>query len=277
MATPSNPLVYYDVAMRPPATENACAVNPWKGRLALNFKNVPYTTTWVPLPDITKVRQGLGIPAGRKFADGSDFYTLPIMEDPANNHAKLGDSFDIAVYLQKTYPNSGAGDLFPPQTIDYAVKGDVALLIPLSERQETDFPEYARFNTNVDAAFTAHVGLMAHGMPLDPATAHLTKAEFVRRAGVQSWEDFNMVGEMRQKTKDSFRDTLGDLAELFTRDASGPFLLGSRASYADLIVGGWLQMARVTLPAAEWEELRSWHDGVFARLYDAQEKYREVK
>ncbi|OBT55754.1 hypothetical protein VE04_03844 [Pseudogymnoascus sp. 24MN13] len=279
MAITSNPIVFYDIAQRPPVTETCCAVNPWKSRLALNFKGVPYTTSWVRMPDISKVRSGLNVPACRKFADGSDFNTLPIIHDPATNTYK-GDSFDIAVYLQQTYPDSGAGDLFPVQKLDYVVDHDLTLLIPLSEIRGTDFIDYARFNQNIDAAFTAHVGLMAYGLPLDPATADITKAEFVNRAagaGVRSWEDFKMVGEMRETMKKSFEKTLGGLAKLFVRDTTGPFLLGQKASYADIIVGGWLRMARVTLPASEWEELRGWHGGVFGQLHDALDKYAEVK
>lgn len=276
MATTSNPIVFYDIAQRPPVEETCCAVNPWKARLALNFKAVPYTTSWVRMPDISKVRSGLKVPACRKFADGSDFNTLPIIHDPATNSFK-GDSFDIATYLQHTYPDSGAGDLFPPQKIDYVLSNDITLLIPLSEIRETEFVEYARFNQNVDAVFTAHVGLMAYGIPLDPATAEITKADFVKRAGVGSWEDFKVVGEVRETMKKSFENALADLSKLFVRDTAGPFLLGQKASYADLIVGGWLRMAHRTLPASEWEELRGWHGGVFGQLHDALDKYAEVK
>lgn len=272
----STAMIFYDIAMRPPVAATCCAPNPWKSRLALNFKDIPHSTSWVQLPDITKVRRGLGVPASRKFADGTDFYTLPMLSDPSTNSI-IGDSFDIAAYLQKSYPNSGAGNLFPPQTLDFVFGHDLALLAPLSERKEGEFDEYARFNTNVDAAFSAHVPLMIHGMPLDPTTAEATKAEFVRRAGVTSWDDFAVSGEEREKLKNSFRDVLGDLAKLFLRDASGPFLLGKQASYADFIVGGWLWMIRGTLPDDEWEEARDWHGGVFGRLHDALEKYGEVK
>lgn len=130
---------------------------------------------------------------------------------------------------------------------------------------------------NVDAAFSAHVQLTVDGFPFDPATVEITKAEWVRRAGVTRWEDFALVGEAREKMKDSLRDMLGGLAKLFLRDTSGPFLLGTKASYADLIVGGWLRMLRATLPKSEWEELRSWHGGLFGRLHDALEVYAEVK
>ncbi|KAJ5476245.1 glutathione S-transferase-like protein ustS [Penicillium sp. IBT 31633x] len=274
-STPPNHIVFYDIAARPPVEKNCFSPNPWKTRLALNFKGVPYKTSWVGLPDITKVRSGLKVPPCRQFADGTDFYTLPIIEDPSTESV-VGDSFDIAVYLQKTYPNSGAGDLFPPQTLDYTSTQSVTL-VPLSDCSDKGYPEYAKFNMSVDAAFTTHVQLAVQNFPFDPATVEATKAIFVQRAGVSRWEDFELVGEARQKTLDSFQEVLGDLGKLFLRDASGPFLLGTKASYADLIVGAWLRMLSVTLPENEWEALRGWHEGIFGRLHDALEVYAEVK
>lgn len=273
---PSTPVVFYDIAMRPPVGENCCSPNPWKSRLALNFKGLPYLTTWVPLPDVAKVRQSLNIPPCRKFADGSDFFTLPILKDPATD-SLVGDSFDIAIYLQKTYPDSGAGNLFPPQTLDYVLPENLIPLVPLSEAREGEFEEYAKFNKFVDVAFSMHAQLAVQEFPFDPTTAEASKAEFVRRAGMSSWDDFALVGEQREKAKESLREMLGGLAKLFLRDTSGPFILGTQASYADIIVGGWLRMMRATLPRNEWEEVKSWHDGVFGKLHDALETYSEVK
>ena len=274
ISSPPSPIVFYDIGMKPPVEKNCCSPNPWKTRLALNFKGLPFSTTWVPLPEVAKVRNSLKLPACRKFADGTDFYTLPIIQDPSTS-SLVGDSFDIAVYLQKTYPNSGQGDLFPCQTLDYVFTTD--LLIPLSECRTSDFPEYAKFNMNVDAAFTTYVQLTIQEFPFDPASAEISKAEFARRAGVSSWDDFTLVGEAREKVKDSFRDMLGGLAKLFLKDTSGPFLLGTRASYADIIVGAWLRMFRATLPESEWQEVRDWHDGLFGRLHDALEVYAEMQ
>jgi len=270
---PAQPLVFYDITSRPPVEETCFSPNPWKTRLALNFKNLPYSTKWVPLPNIPKVRQGLGVPACRKFGDGTDFYTLPIVEDPSAD-AIIGDSFDIAVHLQKTYPDSGAGDLFPPQPLDYTFRSQY-ILVPLSDCNNSEFPEYAKFNVNIDAAFTAHVQLTVDGFPFDPDYADATKAEFVRRAGVQRWEDFSLAGEAREKMKDSFREMLGDLLPLFA--TGGPFLLGAKASYADLCIGAWLHSMYVTLPKSEWEEVMSWHGGFFGRFFDALDVYAQVK
>ncbi|KAH7006847.1 hypothetical protein EDB80DRAFT_717914 [Ilyonectria destructans] len=274
--TSSGAIVLYDIAHRPPVGESCCSPNPWKSRFALNFKGVSYSMSWVGMPDISNVRRSLGLPASRKFADGSDFYTLPVMQDTATG-AMVGDSFEIAVYLQRTYPDSGAGDLFPAQTLDFTFVPTFAFPAPLSECADGGFVEYARFNTNVDAAFSSHVPLMVDGLPLDPVTAEEIKAEFVRRSGLSSWDDFALTGEARKKLTESFRDMLGDLAKLFLENTDGPFLLGQRASYADFIVGAWLRMAKVTLPKLEWEEARRWHGGVFGKLHDALETYAEVK
>ncbi|KAJ5469367.1 hypothetical protein N7539_008985 [Penicillium diatomitis] len=276
MSDNSKTITFYDIALKPPVQEHACSPNPTKARMALNFKRLPYSTTWVPLPEVSSVRRDLNVPPCRKFADGSDYYTLPIIDDQHTN-TKVGDSFDIAVYLQKTYPDAGEGDLFPPQTLDFEYKAGAVIAVPLSDLQNEEFPEYAKFNQHVDAVFTMHTGLAIQCFPFDPATAEQCKAEFARRAGVSSMDQLNVVGEAREKTKDSLRDALRDLAVLFERDNSGPFILGQKATYADLIVGGWLRFMNGVLPKSEWEELRGWHGGVFARLFDALEAYREMK
>ncbi|KAF5023426.1 hypothetical protein F66182_4526 [Fusarium sp. NRRL 66182] len=276
--TASSNIVFYDILMAQPVEKNCCSPNPWKTRFALNFKSVPYSTTWVALPDISKVRSNLQVPACRKFADGSDFFTLPVIEDPTTG-SLVGDSFDIAIYLDKTYRDSGAGDLLPPQKLDFDFKHSY-ILVPLSECDASEFPEYARFNMNVDAAFTAHTVLGTHGFPFDPATEEATKAEFVRRAevmGFKSWDDFLVVGEKREQMLTSFRDALGELAKLFSKDPSGPFILGTKATYADMIVGAWLRTMHVTLPENEWNQVASWHDGTFGKLYEALQVYAEVK
>lgn len=270
LSAPSKPLDFYDIAFKAPHEETNSAPNPWKARLALNFKALPYTTAWVPLPDVEKVRRDLQVPACRKFGDGSDYYTLPVVEDP-NTGAKLGDTFDIAVYLQKTYPDSGL-DLFPEQKLDYVFTPDQASPIPITDVRGGEHDEYARFNMSVDEVFTAHVALMVNGMLLSPDGEQV----FVKRAGVDSFDAFACVGEQREKILVSFENKLEGLAEVFKKDESGPFVLGTKASYADLIVDGWLRMANKCLPSTEWNALRGWHGGVFGQLHDALDKYAQT-
>ena len=266
-------IIFYDIEPAAPVEKNVYAPNPWKTRYALNFKGAPYTTQWVALPDVAKTRLSLNIPASRKFADGKDMQTLPVINDTATGTI-LGDSFDIAMYLNKTY--QGGGDLFPAQKLDFDFEHPY-ILIPLSECNNKEFPDYAKFNMNVDAAFTAHIQLGVQGMPFDPAREDECKAEFLSRAGLSSWDDFALSDEARIKLMESLKEMLGTLAVLFKRNIDGPFLLGASASYADIIVGAWLRMMSVTFPEDEWKQVTSWHDGVFGQLHDALGVFRLVK
>lgn len=267
----SDNLVLYDIH-----TRTACAPNPWKSRMALNFKGIPYSTTWIPLPDIPKVRRALHIPPCHQNADGTGYYTLPILIDP-NTDSKIGDTFEIAVYLQKTYRASGVGDLFPPQKLDFVFDRWSALLGSFSKSKDVEYGNYSDFNAQVEAAFTAYFALTMENLPLHPDTAEVTKAEYVTRAGLTTWDDFKMKREQREKMSKSLHGMLGELGKLFSRDMSGPFLLGNQASYADFIVGGWLRLLSVSLPEKEWEEIRACHGGIYGRLHDGLEKYAEVK
>ncbi|KAK4446429.1 hypothetical protein QBC34DRAFT_496939 [Podospora aff. communis PSN243] len=277
---PDATFVLYDIASLKPYTKNSGAPNPWKARYALNFKGVPYRTEWVLMPDIGKVRKSLGLPACRKFADGTDFYTLPVLvTDPKNpSSSAIGDSFDIANYLEKTFPGAGAGDLFPEQKLDYELPAHFQSLVPLSERDDDLHADYVKFQANVDMAFSVHTQLAAHGMRWDPEVEEAVRAEFLRRIGKKSWDELAVEGEAREQLKASFKATLGGLAALLQRDPSGPFMLGAQPSYADIIVGGWLRMMWKALPTSEWEELTGWYDGVFGKLHAAlQERFGEMK
>ena len=230
---------------------------------ALNFTNTSYRTTWVPLPGVATTRKKLGIPACRKHGDGTDFLTLPILYDPMTTSSStqqestsVGDSFDIALHLHNKHssPDSGRPLLFPPSSI--------AL--------------HRSFNAHVDALFSLN-GVQLTDMPFDPASAEASRAEFARRAGVSRWEDLEIPqgSEERKKKLAAFEAALGSgLAAWFVRHDGGPFLEGRTPMYADLIVGGWLQMMRNCLP--EWKELRGWHGGLWGRLSDALEERTEV-
>ena len=73
----------------------------------------------------------------------------------------------------------------------------------------------------------------------------------------------------------SLEAALGGLAKLYVRRDEGPFLEGKTLMYADLIVGGWLAMMKVTLP--EWDILQKWHNGLWGDLHKALEKYAQIQ
>ncbi|KAF3762227.1 hypothetical protein M406DRAFT_92610 [Cryphonectria parasitica EP155] len=253
MSTPS--LTFYDIASGPPT--RTYAPNPWKTRYALNFKHrhngVEYKTEWVDLPEVTEVRKSLGAaPVRKHWIDDGDFYTLPVVVDHATDKT-VGDSFDIAVYLDRQYPSrDGEPVLFPPST--------VAL--------------QRAFNTYIDKVFTDHVVLGSQSMPFNPETAAISKAEFCRRAGRTSWDELCVEGEARAAVLKSFETTMREVAKLYVRRDEGPFLEGAVPMYADFIVGGWLAMFKEVLP--EWQELKGWHDGLWGAVHDALNEYAEI-
>ena len=273
-------IVFYDIEFEYPQSKYSSAPNPWKARYALNSKGIQYKTKYVDMLEISNVRRALKVPAARKHRDGSEYYTLPVLIDNKTG-AKLGDSLDIAVYLSEKYPNSGIGELFPEQSLDFACSSELAAFAPpLSERaQGTDkgiIREYAKFNRNVDAVFSANAALMGSGMPFKEGRKKAIQEEFTRRAGMSSWDDMMVPFEARKGILKSLHDALAPLAVLFQRNSTGPFLLGSRPNHADFIVGGWLRMQSVTLPKEEWAQVRTWHNGVFGKRHDALQTFASV-
>jgi glutathione S-transferase len=277
--TDSNPLVFYDISS--PIQPRSYAPNPSKARLALSFKGVPFKTKWVDILDIPDVRKGLGCPAVRKLDDGSDFYTLPMLRDPISGTV-VGDSFEIANYLEDMFPDSG-GRLFPADStctgLEYESPAkDTAFIAPLTSNEGSKNAAYARFNWHVDATFTAYVVLVGQYMPFNPHEADAVRALFAKRAHVSSWDVLSVQGEAREQLKVAFKEALTSLAQLFMVHKTGPYLEGKDANYADLIVGGWLNMFSATMPEEEWKDFRTWHNGVFAQLHDAlQENYFQCK
>ncbi|KAI9096436.1 hypothetical protein DFS34DRAFT_139783 [Phlyctochytrium arcticum] len=273
--TDSPTLTLYDISS--PHQPRTYAPNPTKSRLALNFKRLPFTTIWTDITDIPKVRKSLNCPATRQLDDGSDFYTLPILVHSKNGEQiVVGESFDIANYLQDTFPESGEC-LFPPDStgtgLDYESPfKDTPFIAPLTTNSGHKNQVYAKFNLQVDATLTANTMLVGYYLPFNPSTADAAKAIMIKRAHITSWEDLLSQGEKRKEALQGFEKSLTSLAACYAVH-EGIYLEGEKANYADLIVGGWLNMFAICMPEEEWKEVKKWHGGVFGRLHDALQKH----
>ncbi|KAK4551412.1 hypothetical protein LTR86_011178 [Recurvomyces mirabilis] len=254
---PTDPIVFYDIASKQPLT--TFGPNPWKTRLALNFKGLPYKTQWVQMPDISRVREELGIPANRTLPDGTPYHTLPAMNDNA-------------LHLDSAHPDTPR--LFRPDTHGLT----------------------AAFNAYVDGIFTKHVGLSTK-MPFDAAVEEEVMAIFAKRAGVEKLDDVQPSEEERKSLLSSFQSGLGELAKAYQhtggttdwiwrpngtdqaqrqrppagRKGTEIQLDGDEFVYADFIVGAWLKMMEGSIPDSEWQLVREWHGGIWGRLVDALE------
>jgi glutathione S-transferase len=172
-----------------------------------------------------------------------------MIQDPTTDRV-IGDSFDIAVYLDKTYPDGPP--LFPSSSIGL----------------------HKAFNVQFEAMRTPFLRLSLKRIPFNPETAEQAKSDVLWRIGKASWEEALVRGEERVRMAAELKDKLGELANFYLRD-DGVFLDGQMIIYADLIDGGWLQFLKATLE--EWEDMLTWHDGRWRKIHEALEKYAEVK
>ena len=271
-------LVFYDIASAPPL--RTFAPNPWKTRFALNLKGVPYTTSWTDLPDIASVREKLGVSANRTLPDGTPFHTLPVIHDLSTSET-LGDTFEIALYLDRNY--SGA---------------DYPLLIPQHATGLT-----AAFNAYVDGLFTKYAAL-CDAPPYDPRIADKVQSIFAKRFGVESLEALQPKGEAREQMLAAFEATLGELAKAYRHTGGttdwvwrasgteiqlaqkpppgrevrvGPFLDGETPSYSDCIVCAWLKMMEACMPSDEWARVRKWQGGLWGTVVDGMERWSQIQ
>ncbi|KAH0438680.1 hypothetical protein CcaCcLH18_03112 [Colletotrichum camelliae] len=231
-ASTESVISFYDIILDPAAYPGS--PNPWKTRYALNFAKVPYRTTWVPLNAVAETRNSLQLPANRKHMDGSDFPTLPIICDPCapttgEKEVVLGDTFEIALHLQKTYlsspSTSPSQQLFPADG-----SGTVAL--------------HRAFNKFADELFSQYGAPLAGCyMPFDPQTEEADKKAMMDRfPGKTKWEEFEIPrgSDVRKKFLEDFEAALGTkLGPCFAAagdDGKGPFMDGRKTPmYADFI------------------------------------------
>ncbi|GAB7355721.1 hypothetical protein MBLNU459_g6419t1 [Dothideomycetes sp. NU459] len=180
-------ILFYDIASAPPL--RTFAPNPWKTRLALNLKGVKYRTVWIDMPDIAALREKLGVPANRTLPDGTPFHTLPLFRDSSTNTI-IGDTFEIALHLDKTYPEK-------PSLI---LPGAIGLT--------------AAFNAHVDGLFTGFTAL-CDSMPFDPRIADTVKTMFAKRFGANSFDEMQMKDDERESKLAAFEAALNELAKSY--------------------------------------------------------------
>jgi len=266
-------IVFYDIASAFPL--RTFAPNPWKTRLALNLKGLSYRTEWIDMPDIAAVRTKLGVPANRCFPDGTPFHTLPVLQDLSTG-TLLGDSFEIALYLDKTYPDKAS--LFLPGTTGLT----------------------AAFNAHVDGIFTPF-SILCDEMPFDARIVDTVKTMFAKRVGVASFDDMQLKEDERETKLVAFEAALGELSKAYRHTGGttdhlwrvngteaalaqrgkqaeniGPWLDGGRPAYADVIVGAWLKMMEACMRENEWQRLRTWQGGLWGRVVDGLECWSRI-
>nr|GAT50901.1 glutathione transferase fungal specific class A [Mycena chlorophos] len=250
-------IVFYDVALK---EAGACrSPHTLKSRYALNFKGLEYTTKWLEYPEIEDAGKAIGGKPTRNKPDGTPLYTLPMIHD-LNTGAVITDSFDIAVYLDKTYPAPEYPPLMPPNS------GGFALI----------------------AAFDAAMGpLLAAAFPFafpgthalfNPPSANYFRKEREEKLGMKLEEYLPPPGSEYEKTqwakvKASFGTIDGWMV------AGGPenkFFGGQGPNYADFYVAAVVVWLSAVVSQDKWADMKTWHEGRWAKLLDNLKEYERT-
>ncbi|KAH9865450.1 hypothetical protein J1614_009034 [Plenodomus biglobosus] len=196
-------LTLYDLANK---QSTAWSLNPWKTRIILNYKNIPYTTHWLEYPDLAPTLASLGIPPNPKDTPGyATDYTSPAVRYPDGTFDM--DSWRIAHALETRYPEPSL---------------------------HLDDPIVVQVRDSIAGLF---VPLRPHLIPKVPSVLSERSAEYFYRTrkerfGVALQDVAKGAGEANWEAARGPAKVMGDLL----RRNGGPFFLGEKVSYADFIL-----------------------------------------
>jgi glutathione S-transferase len=222
--------------------------------LCLRFKGLAFNTEWIELPDIEKFSIKNGIAATSAKKDGSPFYTLPAIYDPSTG-IKLADSWEIALYLDKTYPDT-------PRLIP---EGTVAL-----QRAFTD---------SYGGIFGSAVPFLIENMRKNISPGGLARADRnLTEAFGKPVEELIPKGDEAISGWAKYQESLKKLDTWYAA-SDGPFLTGETPVWVDLIVGSMFIVQRNLFGKenkAQWKEVTGWHNGRWGRLVELLEERRII-
>ncbi|CAF9921931.1 MAG: hypothetical protein ALECFALPRED_001977 [Alectoria fallacina] len=201
----SEEVILYDIPSKDP--RRCWSLNPWKTRLVLNLKGIPYKTEWLEYPDIAPTLKQLNIPPSEPPATA---YTSPTIRI---SDKYVTDSRKIADVLEKKNPS-------PSLHLDSPILKKVEELAPqcVMSLGPVFIPRIPRFMLNPRSAeYFERTREARFGMSL----SQLEK----EKGGESAWK----AAEPKWKE-------LGTLLKA----EGGPFFMGKTVSYADLIVVGAL-------------------------------------
>ncbi|KAK5174519.1 uncharacterized protein LTR77_001599 [Saxophila tyrrhenica] len=190
------------------------SLNPWKTRMVLNYKQIPYTTEWVEYPDLEPKMKELGVKANQPGTGWTD-YTSPTIRLPDGK--VIMNSANIAPVLEELHPS-------PPLHLDADLHG------PITEAVE-NLAGVVWWDTLADVPSMLPPRSAKYFEDTRKETFGMTLKEFAAvKGGEQAWKTAAEPGGAAEK--------LGDLLTKHRKD-EGPFVLGSQPSYGDFVAASF--------------------------------------
>ncbi|KPI38693.1 uncharacterized protein AB675_5949 [Cyphellophora attinorum] len=210
-------VVLYDIPSREPCS--AWSLNPWKTRLVLNYKNIPYRTEWVEYPDLAPTLSKL-VPKRESATHSTEEFTSPTITLP--DGTAIMDSLAIAKALEQLQPK-------PSLQLDSPLLDKVTTLI-----------------FQIRTALVPIFMPLVHKLLLPERSAEYFRRTREQRTGRTLEEIYNdpETGGAKAWEKGE-KDGLRELGELYKRakkENGGPFLEGKEPGFADFVVAGQMRM-----------------------------------
>ncbi|KAK7058330.1 hypothetical protein VNI00_001961 [Paramarasmius palmivorus] len=246
----SSSIEFYDTPSKLP--NQIWSPNTIKARYALNYKGLKYHTVWVEFPDIEPKYKEIGATPVDTKADGSPYYTVPIIRDHSTGAVVVG-SIQIVEYLDKQYPDTPT--LIP--------KGTLALHKAFNDA----------FTSKLSALFPFLLPKVTWIM--NPSTEKFFRSTRLATFGV-TMEDMYPKPENHKEQWGKLEKDLASVAGWFKE--GDEFVMGDKISYADMVVAGWLDPVLILWgeDSEEWKTIASWHGGRFGKLVKTLQKYETV-
>ncbi|XP_006456491.1 hypothetical protein AGABI2DRAFT_195590 [Agaricus bisporus var. bisporus H97] len=242
-------ITFYDIAVKDPI--KTASPNTWKTRFVLNYKKLPYKTVYLEFSDIENEFKKLGIPPSGAAGQPWPPYTCPSIIDHSNNNTPMTESYAIAEYLDKAYPDTPK--VFPPGT----------------EALQAAF--YARFS---QVMYLLHP-LISPKVPEclnSPAKEHFIRSRSELLG--MPLADFEPKGEERVEAWKKVQAAF-DTFHGWLKQSSGPYFMGETVTFADFVVGGVLYALELVFgeSSEEWKDISKWNDGRWAAFKESLEPY----
>jgi len=212
----------------------ACwSLNPWKTRLALNYKNIDYETFWVEYPNVAPTlkdhlspNQGPAKP-----------YTIPSVRFSSGDY--IMESKAIVTRLERDHPS-------PSLHLDSPVLKQVEQMLPKILEP-----------------------LRAIWMPVVPNILNEPSREYFERTRAETLGKSLQEYAKTDGGEEAWVEALPGLKELgeLIKKEGGPFVMGDTPSYADFVIVGMIHFFKVVDEDIYNRVVKA--EPEFGKLYDA--------
>ncbi|KAJ3570061.1 hypothetical protein NP233_g4656 [Leucocoprinus birnbaumii] len=246
-------ITLYDIVGKPPI--KCWSSNPWKARYVLNYKKLPYRSVYLDYEKVGSTVRDAGVPPSRFKPDGSPVHTSPSIIDDATG-AKVTDSYMIAEYLDKQYPDTP--NVFPPGT----------------EALQAAF--YQHFNDRFAEAALLLVPCIPNILEKE-STLEYFHGNMLAILG-KPVDQLKPAGEELEKLWGRLF-ALFDAMDGWYEKSSGPFLVGDQPSFGDFTVAASLMGMKILFgeESEDWKKVSAANNGRWLKLLSDLEAYTSVE